>query len=637
MIGLTHIRMGKDWVSLIFRFFLICFVNVLFGTTVQADVIAKFKPIVFAEDTSVNFLNQSSGNAHYYHWDFGDGEKRTDISKNTFTHHYSSPGDYEVVLVIVDTLCSVTSPNTCVDTFKLLVSIPFAHGVAAANTIISLKGNSIIVKNTSKGHYNKAMVNMGDKTYYDIKDSILHEFASPGIYDVTLKIYNDTSGFIDEDVTKVVIKEEEINLAAYFSFQVIDSILNTVQFNNESIGLNSIYSWRFGDGEFSYQKQPIHDFKVPGIYKVSLAIMDTVTKEIDNYEKMIKVNHTQLHLESDFLYFCENDLIKVYFNDKSVSKKEIIKHTWNFGDGVESNEKNPSHIYSKPGIYEVCILTESIDDHVNISCQKIIVGQVDNLPIASTWYFQHEDEKDKIYFQNHSFGEPTVYKWNFGDEQVSNFSKPVHQYQKQDLYQVSLELEDPVFSSDYVMVDLRPVRELSAKFFVVQQNKRLKSSGEGDVIFKGSISGDVTYLEWDFGNGETSNTTFQPVHNYNNTRLQYVCFTAGNEYTGEETTYCDTVEILLSTTFEQETSKIKELNIYPNPFSDILNIQLPAGNDEIKISLLDLSGKLIEQVFNGIPNEETFQYFPVNLKSGMYLLKIDDNKHVVFKKIIFTD
>lgn len=45
----------------------------------------------------------------------------------------------------------------------------------------------------------------------------------------------------------------------------------------------------------------------------------------------------------------------VAFSDKS--RGDITSWTWDFGDGVTSNERNPVHQYDKPGYYNVVVLT----------------------------------------------------------------------------------------------------------------------------------------------------------------------------------------------------------------------------------------------------------------------------------------
>ena len=54
-----------------------------------------------------------------------------------------------------------------------------------------------------------------------------------------------------------------------------------VTFKNLSDGvpLGTQYQWDFGDGETSFQKNPVHHYKCAGDYSVTLQVIDKDTKE----------------------------------------------------------------------------------------------------------------------------------------------------------------------------------------------------------------------------------------------------------------------------------------------------------------------------------------------------------------------
>ena len=72
-----------------------------------------------------------------------------------------------------------------------------------------------------------------------------------------------------------------------------------------------------------------------------------------------------------------------------------------------------------------------------------------------------------------------------------------------------------------------------------------------------------------------------------------------------------------------------EVNYYPNPVTDILNIELPNGQNDIYVH--DLTGKLlsVQSVSNSL-----FQYDMSNFAQGMYLITVvNDEKRVTFKVV----
>ncbi len=72
----------------------------------------------------------------------------------------------------------------------------------------------------------------------------------------------------------------------------------------------------------------------------------------------------------------------------------------------------------------------------------------------------------------------------------------------------------------------------------------------------------------------------------------------------------------------------KEVIIYPNPTSDLLNIQMENLLEEITLTLFDELGRIVQTVEN-----ETSM--PIaHLKNGYYLLKIQTKEQVIVKRII---
>src|SRR5690606_34580301 len=88
---------------------------------------------------------------------------------------------------------------------------------------------------------------------------------------------------------------------------------------------------------------------------------------------------------------------------------------------------------------------------------------------------------------------------------------------------------------------------------------------------------------------------------------------------------------------EQATMGIDEMNtadfsVYPNPFSNELNIKLPAsvkGDYILKIS--DLNGKTIHSQKQ---NDKSFIWNGTSLPKGIYILSIESNGKTVAKKIV---
>lgn len=110
------------------------------------------------------------------------------------------------------------------------------------------------------------------------------------------------------------------------------------------------WRWDFGDGSRSSLKNPSHTYSRVGNYTVSLTatvgiLSDTITKT--NY---ITVNR----LTPPCAAFTNRvSGLRATFTDKSCGG--LIQWKWNFGDGITSTDKNPSHTYKKAGRYTVSL------------------------------------------------------------------------------------------------------------------------------------------------------------------------------------------------------------------------------------------------------------------------------------------
>ncbi|RZJ50492.1 MAG: PKD domain-containing protein, partial [Chryseobacterium sp.] len=67
------------------------------------------------------------------------------------------------------------------------------------------------------------------------------------------------------------------------------------------------------------------------------------------------------------------DDIKVKNN--SVSSAEIVSYTFNFGNGTQSNEKEPTFYYSRPGNYDVTLVIKDANGKTSSSTVKVQVKE----------------------------------------------------------------------------------------------------------------------------------------------------------------------------------------------------------------------------------------------------------------------
>ena len=83
-------------------------------------------------------------------------------------------------------------------------------------------------------------------------------------------------------------------------------------------------------------------------------------------------------------------------------------------------------------------------------------------------------------------------------------------------------------------------------------------------------------------------------------------------------------------------SEINSFNVFPNPASDLLTIQLNLkSNAIVQLQLFDLSGKLTTEIFNGQADEGMLnkKLSVTDYTEGIYLLKATVNGKTTFNKV----
>ena len=123
-----------------------------------------------------------------------------------------------------------------------------------------------------------------------------------------------------------------------------------VEFTNKSI-LGGEFKWDFGDGNTSDVINPTHTFTDPGLYVVTLTVIDSTTCNVSSiYQRQILVL-SQSDAQFDVSFNgCDN---KLEIENKSTNG---VDYNWDFGDGNTSENKDPKHDYEDPGTYDITLL-----------------------------------------------------------------------------------------------------------------------------------------------------------------------------------------------------------------------------------------------------------------------------------------
>lgn len=191
------------------------------------------------------------------------------------------------------------------------------------------------------------------------------------------------------EATNAQIKAHHLQQAdsctAEFLANSLNNKLRLVLFNNQStttIGVANgevVYQWFFGDGIFSFEKDPRHSYSANGTYQVCLVqkVRDSITLReycVDSICKNVVVNYIPPVCNVEYVVDTANSQLGnvIAWNSSipnSLDTLHTVYYKWYFGDGDSSELAFPTHQYEKSGEYEVCLTMWSYDS-VNNLCTE---------------------------------------------------------------------------------------------------------------------------------------------------------------------------------------------------------------------------------------------------------------------------
>jgi PKD repeat protein len=159
----------------------------------------------------------------------------------------------------------------------------------------------------------------------------------------------------------------------------------TVQCTDKSTGKPGMYVYNFGDGVNVTGPDPVHIYRFPGVYTITLtitkynAMSNSVMSSVASKTNAITVSRLpQDPLVAKFtaLPIKGTAPLTVTFTDQSTGNPVFLNY--DFGDGTNSTSVNPVHIYRFPGIYKVTLLVLKYDMNnssviSNASIQKDLI------------------------------------------------------------------------------------------------------------------------------------------------------------------------------------------------------------------------------------------------------------------------
>jgi PGF-pre-PGF domain-containing protein len=147
-------------------------------------------------------------------------------------------------------------------------------------------------------------------------------------------------------------------IANFTSSVTIGTIPLVVQFNDTSINNPKTWTWDFGDGTYSNEEFPKHIYNFPGNYTVTLGARNVNGSDF----KIVVITVLEqpvlplANFSSNVTEGCVP--LDVQFTDLSENATEW---SWDFGDGANSTEQNPTHTYLVTGNSNVNLTVSNVN------------------------------------------------------------------------------------------------------------------------------------------------------------------------------------------------------------------------------------------------------------------------------------
>ena len=272
-----------------------------------------------------------------------------------------------ITATVTDTGGNTSNYAPCVDSAANACVIGgFIAGVTSfcAGTSVIFFDQSVTTPGTSLSSWNW---NFGDSTS-STDQSPGHIYSTEGLYTVKL-IVSNSEGCSDTITHNIIIYSSPV---AQFSFDPAACTNAPVNFDDQSSGGTgatiSHWDWDFGDGTNGSGINPSHTYTSSGTFNVSL----TVTNTFGCTNTLIQqVNVLPAPVAS---FTMSGTTLTVSFTSTSSANGPASYH-WDFGNGISSDEQNPTYTYPNAGVYTVCLTVyDSTCQSSDSSCQVIDIA-----------------------------------------------------------------------------------------------------------------------------------------------------------------------------------------------------------------------------------------------------------------------
>ncbi|MFH2095418.1 MAG: PKD domain-containing protein, partial [Bacteroidota bacterium] len=440
-------------------------------------------------------------------WDFGDGDQS--YLKNPI-HKYTDTGLFEVT-------CYAMNNCNGVDSAKLWVNIdittlPISSPMTLPDTICP--GEQVFffdeISDIKRNDYHyfiwfgdgDSLMNMTSTP--DTLPFFHHKYLIPGSYDYIFQVYNACGNYVEKTGT-IVVDPTGQHETFHYVFNSSDTLTggkpvcpnDIVEF--WALGGTSCI-WDFGDGSTDTNAYILHSYQDAGEYDVTLIAIDGCGSIDTVYTTAFVSDSVKMDVWFDISkeFACADEEIDFQYQESNNYTSTLnYSFLWDFGDGMTSTDRNPTHIFSSYGDYIVkLIVTSGCGSDSSVRMIHIDAATIDF--IADQTIISPGTNVNFTNLTSNASG----YIWLFGDGSGSLQINPSHTYNDFGSFDVTLFAESlhgcttSVVKPDYIHVHNMQIAQFSVN--------NIDCYGDNNGWIDISVAGGQPPFTYNWSNGGSS-------------------------------------------------------------------------------------------------------------------------------------
>ena len=378
----------------------------------------------------------ADGDALMYEWDFGDGSPAAHGAQ--VTHVYPRSGVFPVTLRVDDG--TGLSNARAIDATRVTIRArPMAD--AGGNRDVC-SGEPILFDASDSADPDGGLLrfewDFGDGSSSDLINPT-KTYELPGVYPVTLTVRNETGTQYGTDIDRIAALVREGPIADAGGDRTVCSN-QQVRFDGagstDADGAVNAFSWTFGDGNTGSGENPVHIFKRPGTYAVTLTITGEARGACSPLDSDV-ANITVVAAPTLDIAGPERAAAGLPANFRAelgqLGGAQAQGFSWEISDGTTAQGAELTHSFTEPGEYLVTLrsnLTGGTEGCTDLEVVRKVIVNAPPEPVIDV--VAEVAVGQAVRFDGGGSSDPdgaiTRFRWDFGDGNAADTVLTSHRF-----------------------------------------------------------------------------------------------------------------------------------------------------------------------------------------------------------------